>query len=101
MPTTLMELAYLGEDESTYYARSSIDGLLDTRIPLLVTMAEYDPAKFQAQTLQFLNAWLGKHGELPWYVHMLGQNHLSVALYLGLQGDLLGPQLKRFIEENI
>ncbi len=101
MPTTLMELAYLGEDESTYYARSSIDGLLDTNIPLLVTMAEHDPAKFQAQTLQFLNAWLGKHGELPWYVHMLGQNHLSVALYLGLQDDLLAPQLKRFIEENI
>jgi acetyl esterase/lipase len=100
MPTTLMELAYLGEDESTYYARSSIDGLLDANIPLLVTMAEHDPAKFQSQTLQFLNAWLGKHGELPWYVHMLGQNHLSVALYLGLQDDLLAPQLKRFIEEN-
>jgi len=33
-------------------------------------------------------------------VHLLGQNHLSVALFLGLEGDLLGPQLKLFIQEH-
>lgn len=99
MPTTDKEQAYLGEDESLYYARSSLDGLLDCDIPLLVTLAEYDPPAFQAQTLQFINAWQGKYGNMPWLVNMLGQNHLSVALYLGLDGDLLGPQLQRFIEE--
>ena len=98
MPTTPMEQAYLGDDESTYYRKSSLDGLLETDIPLLVSMAEFDPAKFQAQTLQFLNAWLGKHGGLPWEVTMLGHNHLSPALFLGLEGDQLAPVLKRFIE---
>jgi acetyl esterase/lipase len=100
MPSSEKERAYLGEDESLYYERSSLEGLLDTDIPLLVTMAEYDPPAFQAQTLQFLNAWQGKHSDLPWYVHLLGQNHLSVALFLGLEGDLLGPQLKLFIQEH-
>jgi len=100
MPSSEKERAYLGEDESLYYERSSLEGLLDTDIPLLVTMAEYDPPAFQAQTLQFLNAWQGKHSDLPWYVHLLGQNHLSVALFLGLVGDLLGPQLKLFIQEH-
>ena len=100
MPSSEKERAYLGDDESLYYERSSLEGLLDTDSPLLVTMAEYDPPAFQAQTLQFLNAWQGKHGDLPWYVHLLGQNHLSVALFLGLEGDLLGPQLERFINEN-
>jgi acetyl esterase/lipase len=98
MPTTPMELAYLGNDESTYYQKSSLDGLLETDIPLLVSVAEFDPAKFQAQTLQFLNAWLGKHGELPWELTMLGHNHLSPALFLGLEGDQLAPVLKRFID---
>ena len=98
MPTTPMEQAYLGDDVSTYYRKSSLDGLLETDIPLLVSMAEFDPAKFQAQTLQFLNAWLGKHGGLPWEVTMLGHNHLSPALFLGLEGDQLAPVLKRFIE---
>ena len=101
MPTRENEKAYLGEDESLYYQRSSLDGLLGTDIPLLVTMSEYDPPEFQAQTLQLLNAWLGKHGELPRYVHMLGQNHISTALYLGLPDDLLAPQLQRFIADNL
>ena len=101
MPSSEKEQAYLGDDESLYYERSSMEGLLDTGIPLLVTMAEYDPPAFQAQTLQFLNAWQGKHGDLPWYVHLLGQNHLSVALFLGLEGDLLGAPLKRFIDEHL
>jgi len=100
MPSSEKEQAYLGEDESLYYARSSLEGLLECDIPLLVSMAEYDPPAFQAQTLQFINAWQGKYGKVPWFVHMLGQNHLSVALYLGLEGDLLAPQLKRFIEEH-
>ena len=101
MPSSEKEQAYLGDDESLYYERSSLEGLLDTDIPLLVTMAEYDPPAFQAQTLQFLNAWQGKHGDLPWYVHLLGQNHLSVALFLGLEGDLLGAPLKRFVDEHL
>ena len=101
MPTTPMEQAYLGEDESLYFERSALAGLLEVDIPLLISTAENDPPKFQAQALQFLNALQGKKGEMPGYVHMLGQNHLSVALYLGLPEDQLAPQLKRFIAENI
>jgi acetyl esterase/lipase len=100
MPTTPMEQAYLGEDERLYFERSALAGLLEVDIPLLVSTAEYDPPKFQAQALQFLNAWQSKKGEMPGYVHMLGQNHLSVALYLGLPEDQLAPQLQRFIEEH-
>jgi acetyl esterase/lipase len=101
MPTTEKESAYLGDDASTYAAKSSLTGLLDVDIPLLITMAEYDPPPFQAQCLQLLNAWHAKHGELPAFVHMLGHNHLSPALYLGLPEDQLAPQLRRFIEENL
>jgi acetyl esterase/lipase len=101
MPTTPMEQAYLGDDETLYFDRSALQGLLEVDIPLLISTAEYDPPKFQAQALQFLNAWQGKKGEMPSYVHMLGQNHLSVALYLGLPEDQLAPQLQRFITEHM
>ena len=103
MPTTPMEEAYLGEDDSVYGERSSINGMLKTTLPLLVTMAEYDPPKFQAQTMQLLGEWWHSRKDeewFPWHIYMLGQNHLSVALFLGLEGDQLAPQLKRFIEEN-
>lgn len=103
MPTTPMEQAYLGEDESLYPERSSLDRLLKSDLPLLVTMAEYDPPKFQAQTMQFLSEWWHSRRDeefLPWHIYMLGQNHLSVALYLGLPGDQLAPVLRRFMEEH-
>lgn len=103
MPTTPMEMAYVGDNELLYEERSSLEGLASADLPLLLTMAEYDPAKFQAQTIQFLSKyWYGCTSEetLPRHIFLLGQNHLSAALYLGLEGDQLAPQLKRFIEEH-
>jgi len=100
MPSTEKEIAYLGEDETLYHERSSLEGLLDIDIPLLITEAQYDPPEFQAQALQLLNAWLGKHGGLPWHMTLLGQNHFSVAMFLGLEHDQLGPVLKRFMDEH-
>lgn len=103
MPTSEMEAAYLGEDESLYEERSSLSALMETEVPLLVTIAEFDPPKFQAQGLHFLNEWW-QHCEvdetLPQFIYLLGQNHLSPALYLGLPDDQLAPQLKRFFEEH-
>ena len=103
MPTTPMEVAYMGDDELLYEERSALKGMVKAGVPLLVTMAEYDPAKFQAQTIQFLSKWwysCKDEETLPSHIFLLGQNHLSAALYLGLQDDQLAPQLKRFIEEN-
>ncbi|MBR0872811.1 alpha/beta hydrolase [Bradyrhizobium tropiciagri] len=43
------ELAYYGSDLSRYAERSSLQGLLASPIPLLVTAAELDPPRFVAQ----------------------------------------------------
>jgi acetyl esterase/lipase len=100
MPPSPMEPAYLGADRSLYPLRSSLAGLAATDIPLLVTLAEYDPPQFEQQALALLTAVQQSKGRVPHFVHAVGQNHLSVALYLGLPGDLVGPQIKRFIDEH-
>lgn len=94
-----MGRAYLGEDTETYESRSSLQGLLKARVPMLVTLSEYDPPIFEQQGLQLLTAWQQHYQQLPHFVYASGQNHLSIALSLGLEGDLLGPQLRAFIEE--
>ena len=43
------EIAYFGSDPSHYADRSSLRGLLETGIPLMVTAAELDPPRFVAQ----------------------------------------------------
>ncbi len=95
-----MEAAYLGNDQSHYAMRSSLRGLLTSDLPMLVTLAECDPPYFEQQGLALMTALQKKRGQLPRLVHMIGQNHFSVALYLGLEGDLLGPQLRSFIDDN-
>jgi acetyl esterase/lipase len=95
-----MEAAYLGSDQSLYAMRSSLSGLVASELPMLVTLAECDPPYFEQQGLALLNALQKKRGLLPRCVHAIGQNHFSVALGLGLDGDLLGPQLRNFIDDN-
>lgn len=43
------ELAYFGSDPSRYAERSSLKGLLESRIPLMITAAELDPPRFIEQ----------------------------------------------------
>lgn len=95
-----MEAAYLGKDPALYATRSSLHGLVRSGMPLLVSVAECDPPYFEQQGLSLLEAWHRRYGQLPRCVHAIGQNHFSVALYLGLDGDLLGPQLRSFIDEH-
>lgn len=93
-----MERAYIGDDSARYEARSSLTGLVKSHVPLLVSIAEYDPPVFEQQGLQLLTAYQKCHQHLPHFVYATGQSHLSMALALGLDGDLLGPALKGFID---
>ncbi|MBX9647649.1 MAG: alpha/beta hydrolase [Xanthobacteraceae bacterium] len=43
------EITYFGSDPSRYAERSSLQGLLATKIPLMVTAAELDPPRFVEQ----------------------------------------------------
>ena len=43
------EIIYFGSDPSRYAERSSLHGLLETKIPLLVTATELDPPRFIEQ----------------------------------------------------
>jgi triacylglycerol lipase len=94
------ESAYLGDDTALYAQRSSLTGLVATNVPILLTLAEHDPPVFEKQGLELMRALQEKHQQMPHFVHMIGHNHLSPALYLGLEDDLLAPQLRNFIHEK-
>lgn len=94
------ETSYLGKDISRYGEYSSMKGLVETSTPLLVAMAEHDPAMFMRQSVTLIRQRLERHGTLPQTVYMTGQNHVSGILCLGLEGDVLGPQILQFVERN-
>jgi len=88
--------AYYGEDASLYAARSSQSELVTAKMPMLVGMAEYDPVHFQRQSMGLIQAMSGARKMLPPLVQLLGHNHLSGVLHMGLPDDQLGLAIRLF-----
>ena len=95
-----------GEPEHVYYGPnpgpevSSLPGLLDTTVPLLFSVAERDPARFQREAAGVVSAWLARHGTVPDLVWVEGHNHMSTAGSLTVDEAALGTALARFIERH-
>ena len=76
-------VAYYGEDSKDWGPASCIAGLIDTSIPLMLTVSEFDPEDFQRQAAQFVGAWGGVHAAYPEMHYLVGHNHLSPAQSIG------------------
>ena len=64
--------------------------------PLLLSVAELDPAQIAEQTFDFamaLNAADGRPPELHWFAR---HNHVSTVHGLGLRDDMVGSTLREF-----
>jgi len=88
---------YWGDDESRWPSQSTLPGLLETDLPLLVTVSEYDESQFQLQAAQFTAAWAERHGTFPPLHRLDTQNHLTSVYAIGTPWDSLGPLLGRFV----
>lgn len=60
-----MEAAYYGTDAAGFAAKSSLGGLLESPVPCLFSIAEYDPEKFQQQAVLLIARWFAERGVLP------------------------------------
>lgn len=69
-------IAYFGEDRSKYEERSSLKGLVESKLPLLVINAELDPPPFVAQS-KLLNDALCAAGRCPTRITLAGHSHMS------------------------
>jgi arylformamidase len=95
-----------GEPEHVYYGPnpgpevSSLPGLLDSPIPLLFSVAQRDPARFQQEAAGVVSAWLARHGTVPDLVWVEGHNHMSTAGSLTVDEAALGTALARFVDRH-
>lgn len=92
-----MALSYFGRDESRYPAMSTLKGLVETPVPLLVTLAEHDPIEFERQALGLINAWWARHGCWPNFVRLTGHNHFTTTLHINTADACLAETMLQFI----
>jgi triacylglycerol lipase len=89
--------AYYGEDAARHDSMSSLPGLLDSSIPLMFVVTEYDPEPFERQAARVLERWTERHGSWPAFLRLMGHNHLTSTFHLNTEDDYLGVQMLRFM----
>ena len=98
-PLDPSDLKYFGADTAAHPGRAALDALVATRVPLFVACAEFDPPRFQAETLALLQRYLDMRGHLPRTWLAGGHNHYSMAMHLGGRDQRLANELLSFITE--
>jgi triacylglycerol lipase len=88
---------YFGPDGSKHRAMSSLPGLLESPIPILFAIAEFEPSMFEHQAQAVIDAWTKRHGSWPEFIRMMGHNHLTATLHLNSGDEVLGQQLLAFM----
>lgn len=88
---------YFGEDEMKYEVRSPLTGLAESDTPLLVILAENDPAAIQRHAMSLFNRRLEVKQSLPRFAQIRGHNHFSVMLHLNTQDTALGDEISAFV----
>ena len=91
---------YLGDDAAHL---SSIDGLLATRVPVMMLVAELDPPAFHAQAKQLADALFARDDRFPNVLYMARHNHISQIAHLDADATddpLLATRLAEFVRTS-
>ena len=89
--------AYYGEDASKHASKSSLPGLVESDIPILFVVTEFDPEPFERQAMRVLETWTQRHGAWPPFLRLMGHNHLTSTFHLNTEDDYLGAQMLTFM----
>jgi acetyl esterase len=96
---TANHLAYYGSDASQYEARSPITHVGKSKVPLFLSVAEYDPGALTAPTYDLARAVSLRDGKSPRFHFMRGHNHVSTVQSLGSSQDDVGSLVREFLGE--
>jgi arylformamidase len=91
-------IAYFGSDPSRYADRSPITHIAGSKLPLLLTVAEFDPGFLAAPTYQLAEAVTRRDGKPPQVVWLKGHNHVSTVFSFGTGDDAFGRKILEFTD---
>jgi triacylglycerol lipase len=90
-------ISYLGSDESTYAARSPLTHVASSRVPLMLSVAEFDPGFLAEPTFELAAAVTRRDGRAPQVAFMAGHNHVSTVQSIGSGQDDVGEAVREFL----
>jgi triacylglycerol lipase len=84
---------YFGADPRRYAELSPLRGLVESPVPILYVVAEFDPPAAQQQAAALVTAHTRCHGRWPAILRLAGHNHFTVTAHLNTPDDELGRHL--------
>ncbi|HXQ51318.1 MAG TPA: alpha/beta hydrolase [Stellaceae bacterium] len=90
-------VAYFGADASQYEARSALTHVGKSKVPLFLSVAEYDPGALTAPTFDLARAVSLRDGKAPQFTFFRGHNHVSTVQSLGSSQDDVGARVREFL----
>ena len=84
---------YFGNDPEELVDRSSSNHVANSEIPVIIAIAELEPAFFGLSAAALMYALTRRDGHAPEFVRLKGHNHLSPVLNFGGPGDTFGPAI--------
>ena len=90
--------AYYGDDTSAYAYRAPISHVGTSKVPLLLTYAEFDPPFLALPTLQLAEAVTRRDGRSPKFLFLEHHNHVSNVLSFDTGDETLGRAILAFME---
>jgi acetyl esterase len=89
--------AYFGGDATKYATRSPITHVGESRVPLFIAVAEYDPPFLEIPSLDLAAKVCARDGKCPRFAWLRGHNHISELASLNTKDDELGRLVLDFI----
>lgn len=98
-PIDSRDALYYG-DPAGYPTRMPREAVTATTLPLFVACGQYDPPRFQHETIGLLADRLERHGTLTPAAILSGHNHYSLAAHLGSADTRLADDILGFLADN-
>jgi acetyl esterase/lipase len=92
-------LAYFGTDATQYADRSPITHVANNKVPVLLTVAEFDPGMLAAPSYSLAEAITRRDGKASEVVWLKGHNHVSTVYSFGTEDDLFGRKIVAFARD--
>jgi acetyl esterase len=89
--------AYFGRDATKYAARSPISHVGESKVPLFIAVAEYDPPFLEIPSLDLAAKVCSRDDKCPRFAWLKGHNHISELASVNTKDDELGRLVIDFL----
>jgi arylformamidase len=91
---------YVGPDPAALATAAPLAGLVGSGLPILFAVAEHDPPVSHRQAAALFGALFERDGRVPALAFLPGHNHFTEVLHLNAVDDVLGRQIRAFVEQH-